>query len=291
MINKILGFDNKKIDPIIISDNQITILVKYLCNSIEDNIEGDIVELGCYVGESSKYLMKTLVETKSAKKLYVYDSFEGLPNLSKWEENSSWVSGTLKTSQEVLIKNFTQNNLPIPNIHKDWFKNIPSNKLPEKISFAFLDGDFYDSIYDSLTKIYDRVSDGGYICFHDYERFDLPGVKSAIEDFFNERGISYTVTKVCDQLGVFRKNKTIPIFHNPPITLVTGLWDIKRDSLGDGWNRSYNHYLDKFKQLLDVENNLIVFGDAKLKEFVFTHRNEENTFFIERDLDWFKNNN
>ena len=290
-IRNILLSPNKQIDPIIINFNQITNLVKYLYNSIEDNIEGDIVELGCYVGESSKYLMKTLVETKSTKKLYVYDSFEGLPNLSKWEENSGWVSGTLKTSQDVLIENFNQNNLPIPNIHKDWFKNIPSNKLPEKISFAFLDGDFYDSIYDSLTKIYDRVSDGGYICFHDYERFDLPGVRAAIEDFFNERGITYTVTKVCDQLGVFRKNKTIPIFHKPPITLVTGLWDIKRDSLGDGWNRSYNHYLDKFKQLLDVENNLIVFGDAKLKEFVFTHRNKENTFFIEKDLDWFKNNN
>lgn len=75
------------------------------------------------------------------------------------------------------------------------------------------------------------------------------------------------------------------------LTLVTGLWDIKRDLLGDGWNRSYNHYLDKFKQLLDVENNLIVFGDANLKKFVFTHRNETNTFFIERDLDWFKTNN
>lgn len=75
------------------------------------------------------------------------------------------------------------------------------------------------------------------------------------------------------------------------ITLVTGLWDIKRDELSDGWNRSYTHYLDKFKQLLDVENNLIIFGDAKLKEFVFTHRNETNTFFIEKNLDWFKNNN
>ena len=75
------------------------------------------------------------------------------------------------------------------------------------------------------------------------------------------------------------------------LTLVTGLWDIKRDELSDGWNRSYTHYLDKFKQLLDVENNLIIFGDAKLKEFVFTHRNETNTFFIEKNLDWFKNNN
>jgi len=74
------------------------------------------------------------------------------------------------------------------------------------------------------------------------------------------------------------------------LTLVTGLWDIKRDALSDGWNRSYNHYLDKFKQLLNADNNLIVFGDAHLKEFVFQHRNESNTFFIERNLEWFKNN-
>ena len=74
------------------------------------------------------------------------------------------------------------------------------------------------------------------------------------------------------------------------LTLVTGLWDIKRDGLSDGWNRSYNHYLDKFKQLLDIDNNLIIFGDNHLKEFVFNHRNERNTLFIERSLDWFKNN-
>ena len=74
------------------------------------------------------------------------------------------------------------------------------------------------------------------------------------------------------------------------LTLVTGLWDIKRDGLSDGWNRSYNHYLEKFKQLLDIDNNLIIFGYNHLKEFVFNHRNESNTLFIERSLDWFKNN-
>lgn len=293
-INNILSSINKQIDPSIINFGQITNLVKYLYNSIENNIEGDVVEFGCYVGESSKYLMKTLLETNSSKKLYVYDSFEGLPPLSKWEENSGWRSGTLATTEEVLSYNFTQNNLPLPIIHKDWFKDVPNDKIPEKISFAFLDGDFYDSIYDSLNKIYDKVSDGGYICFHDYQRPDLPGVRAAIEDVFRERGVEYTVVEVCDQLGIYQKNRKLAQhkdkINNNNLTLVTGLWDIKRDSLGDGWNRSYNHYLDKFKQLLDIDNNLIIFGNNHLKEFVFAHRNEENTFFIERSLDWFKNN-
>jgi hypothetical protein len=74
------------------------------------------------------------------------------------------------------------------------------------------------------------------------------------------------------------------------ITLVTGLWDIGRGELSDGWSRSYEYYLDKFSQLLKVENNMIIFGDQRLREFVFQNREQHNTQFILRDLSWFKNN-
>ncbi len=74
------------------------------------------------------------------------------------------------------------------------------------------------------------------------------------------------------------------------ITLVTGLWDIGRGELSDGWSRSFDHYLDNFSKLLKVENNMIIFGDQKLKEFVFKYRTEENTQFILKPIEWFKNN-
>jgi hypothetical protein len=73
------------------------------------------------------------------------------------------------------------------------------------------------------------------------------------------------------------------------ITLVTGIWDIGRGDLTEGWSRSYQHYLDKFEQLLQVEENMIIFGDKELKDFVFKIRNESNTQFIERPLSWFTN--
>ena len=72
-------------------------------------------------------------------------------------------------------------------------------------------------------------------------------------------------------------------------TIVTGLWDIKRGELSEGWSRSYEQYLDKFAELLRIDNNMIIFGDEKLKDFVFKIRNEENTQFIPRDQDWFRN--
>jgi hypothetical protein len=73
------------------------------------------------------------------------------------------------------------------------------------------------------------------------------------------------------------------------ITLVTGIWDIGRGELTEGWSRSYQHYLDKFEQLLKVDENLIIYGDEELKEFVFSRRNTSNTQFITRPLSWFRN--
>lgn len=266
-------FDNKKIDVGMINDDQIDYLITYLLDTINSNIEGDIVEFGCYVGESSKYLRKTLNETQSSKDLYVYDSFEGLPPLSQWEEGTGWRPGTLNTTEEVLIKNFENNNLKPPIITKGWFKDIADYRIPNKISFAFLDGDFYDSIYDSLEKVYNKVSDGGYILFHDYDRIDLPGVRAAVEDFFSKRGETYNIIKLCDQLAVIKKNhkvEKLEIKHNE-LTIVTGLWDIGRPG------RSFDHYLECFDKLLKVDQNMFIFVPKELEDFVWARRQKYNT--------------
>lgn len=73
-------------------------------------------------------------------------------------------------------------------------------------------------------------------------------------------------------------------------TLVTGLWDIGRGELSEGWSRPFELYLQKFQELLSIDENMIIFGDEKLREFVFKTRNESNTQFIVRDSSWFKNN-
>lgn len=74
------------------------------------------------------------------------------------------------------------------------------------------------------------------------------------------------------------------------ITLVTGLWNIKRDQLKEGWSRSFDHYLNKFSELLKVENNMIIFGEPDLESFVWQHRKKENTQFVPRSQSWFVNN-
>ena len=74
------------------------------------------------------------------------------------------------------------------------------------------------------------------------------------------------------------------------ITIVTGLWDIGRKDLSSDWARGYDHYLSKLNELLKTDINFIIFGDEDLKKFVYERREEKNTQFIVRDLEWFTNN-
>ena len=74
------------------------------------------------------------------------------------------------------------------------------------------------------------------------------------------------------------------------ITIVTGLWDIGRGSLSNDWSRTYEHYLNNFSSILSMDHNMIIFGDEELKSFVEKYRSEENTQFIIRNKEWFKNN-
>ena len=74
------------------------------------------------------------------------------------------------------------------------------------------------------------------------------------------------------------------------VTIVTGIWDIKRNELSEGWNRNFQHYLDNLELLLKCDENMIIYIEEKYRSFVEERRLKENTLIITRELDWFKNN-
>ena len=74
------------------------------------------------------------------------------------------------------------------------------------------------------------------------------------------------------------------------ITIITGIWDIKRNELSEGWNRGFEYYLNNLEKLMKTEDNMIIFIESKYKQFVEERRKKENTFIIIRELEWFKSN-
>lgn len=71
-------------------------------------------------------------------------------------------------------------------------------------------------------------------------------------------------------------------------TIVTGIWDLGRDSLSEGWGRKFDHYINNFEKLLQVsELNLAIFIDPSLEYLVWKHRDKSNTVVYHHTVDQF----
>lgn len=155
-----------------------------LTQSILLKVQGDVVELGCNDGRTAAIMQKTLDEYASKKKIYLYDSFQGLPKKHKKDGNSDFEEGWCTRPEESVKKVFKKFKLSdkMPIIVPGWFKDTLPGKLPKKISFAHLDGDFYSSIKESLEGIYPRLSTGAIVVIDDY---GIPKIHKKIEKIIN----------------------------------------------------------------------------------------------------------
>ena len=153
---------------------------------------GDFVELGCYEGDTSLLLAELLKAKKSDQKLWIYDSFEGLPAKTKEDESAAGVNfqaGALGVTKREVKLRFLKANLPVPIIKKAWFSDLKPEDLPEKISFAFFDGDFYQSIKDSFKAVEGKMAKNSIIIVHDYNNPELPGVTKAVDECVGKQKI------------------------------------------------------------------------------------------------------
>lgn len=153
--------------------------VIHVCHYVLEtqDLPGDIVEFGCYKGDTAK-----LISFISNKTLYVFDSFDGLP------ESVENVPGEMKMPVQQFYDNFVESGIRVPHIRQGWFCDLKPEHLPEKISFAHLDGDLYDSTLDSLKLIYDKLVPGAVILIDDYGHDKYwTGVKQATLEFFADK--------------------------------------------------------------------------------------------------------
>jgi hypothetical protein len=168
--------------------------------------EGDIVETGCYLGSSASVVMDILIHYDGChRKLWVFDSFEGLPDLVK-EDKKDGGKGKYRTSYEVFKSNLQGLNVYDENrivITKGWFNETLPISPVKHIAFLRLDGDLFSSTWDGLTSFHDKVLPGGIIYVDDYGSFR--GCRDAIEKFRAENGITDPVHHLREVLAVREK--------------------------------------------------------------------------------------
>ncbi len=183
-----------------IASHQLRFVLRCLDITLKKNLQGDIVELGCYEGTTSLFIRRVLDFYKPDKQFFVYDSFER-PLLNPHRANICLKQDELypQTEKKRFIRNFSDEGLELPIINEGWFADIPDEKYPDKISFAFFGGDSYVSVTDSFVKTYHKLSPCSIVCVRNYTQ--VRDVRKAClrfladkpEVIFASRGLGYMV--------------------------------------------------------------------------------------------------
>lgn len=156
---------------------------------IVHKVEGDVVELGCHVGNSAMQIQSIIESANSIKKFHVYDRFNLIDN-------------PFAGIKERLIGNFETAKLKIPEIHEGVFSETIPSQLPEKIAFAHIDAghgapleEYRDVMLFLLESVYSRMTTNSICLLMDYHDFSRtkggtdsnPGVKAACDIFFDRK--------------------------------------------------------------------------------------------------------
>ena len=179
--------------------NALLSAVDYVC---DNKIEGCYVECGVWRGGSTMAAALRFIDRQeSQRKLYLYDTFEGMPAPTTYdfssrsghaakkfeqtkitEDSSSWCFADI----EDVKTNLATTNYPYKNMNfiKGRVEDtIPAN-APDKIAILRLDTDWYASTKHEIENLYPRLVNGGVLIIDDYGHWE--GCRKAIDEYFLE---------------------------------------------------------------------------------------------------------
>jgi hypothetical protein len=156
-------------------------------------IGGDICEFGVAQGATSRLLAAEIMPL-SERKLWLFDSFEGLPAPKPEDKliddifglgSMELYKGTMASPEAEVLSKLDAIQFPRKRtkIRKGWISDTVKNgDLPSEVAFAYVDFDFYEPITDALDFLDSRMRAGARIVVDDYGFFS-EGAKLAVDQF------------------------------------------------------------------------------------------------------------
>lgn len=183
--------------------------VAYLTNRvIKEKVPGDLIETGVWRGGASAMIRGVLkARGVTDRKIYLADSFEGLPPPNDAEfpadEGSKYhTRGRLAVGVEYVQQTFEAYDLMDDQVEfvVGWFKDTLHKLDVPTFSLLRLDGDMYESTIQAIDALYPKLSPGGFIIVDDYG--SIKACRKAITDYRSEHGITDQIYKI-DHSGVW----------------------------------------------------------------------------------------
>ncbi len=173
--------------------------VRYI---ILNDVQGDFAECGVWKGGSCMIAAMTLLELGvKDRKIYLYDTFSGMPEPSEHDFIASngrsvrekWLAddrgrgpgfGHWAVGVEAVRQNLEKTGYPEDNfIFVEGPVEEMLNKIvPESLSILRLDTDWYESTKAELEILYPVLCSRGVLIIDDYGHFT--GARTAVDDYF-----------------------------------------------------------------------------------------------------------
>jgi macrocin-O-methyltransferase TylF-like protien len=186
----------------------------------ERKIPGAFVECGVWKGGCIGLMAAVAHDRGSARKIILFDSFEGLPEPGELdgEEAREYAGGRMdgrlskidqcvgpmESVRELFFQRLHIDEAKVE-FRKGWFQDTVPGSGPSvgPIAILRLDGDWYDSTKVCLDGLYDNVVPGGFVVIDDYGFWE--GCRKAVDEFLEKRGIKVDLIKIDSTGRYFRK--------------------------------------------------------------------------------------
>jgi O-methyltransferase len=176
---------------------------------IAEDVPGDLIETGVWRGGACIFMRANLKAWgDTARKVWVADSFEGLPppNASKYAADAGdklhQFSG-LAVGVGQVKHNFERYGLLDSQVEflVGWFKDTLPTAPIEKLALARLDGDMYESTIQAIEAVYPKLSPGGFLIIDDFGSH-ASQAGQAIHDYRKSQGITEEIVPI-DEFGAY----------------------------------------------------------------------------------------
>jgi O-methyltransferase len=153
---------------------------------IRSGVPGDLLEAGVWRGGISIFMKGVLdAHGDQTRKVWVVDSFRGLPDLDRVEDQGAswWSRGDMAVPEDVVRANFVRYGLLDDRVRflKGYFCDSLPNAPISQLALLRIDADLYTSTMDALTHLYPKLSNGGYCVVDDYQ--NLSDCQRAVDQY------------------------------------------------------------------------------------------------------------
>lgn len=174
---------------------------------LKNNIEGDFVECGVWRGGSSMLIAQMLYNRNiTDRKLYLYDTFEGMSEPSKYDLAHNGVDANVVYKEEFFFcladLNDVKNNMLKTNFSNDNLvftkgkieDTIPARKPSGKIALLRLDTDWYESTKHELIHLFPLVAEKGVLIIDDYGYWQ--GCRKAVDEYIKDNKLPILLNRI-----------------------------------------------------------------------------------------------